>query len=162
MAWRRCSDSGCCRLYEGKETAEFQRSLQQFFLSLNRLMKSPLEGPTLLSQVWRGGMVLCEGSALACGGMDGAPAGVLAVAVPGEHQPSCVQTSLCTGCQKELPPCVVPQCPQGPPLLPLMQSPRPEAPDHKTPLCAGAWGCSMSLGQQLCVTGQTLSRPYMC
>lgn len=55
MAWRLCSDSGCCRLYEGKETAEFQRSLQQFFLSLNRLMKSPLEGPTLLSQVWRGG-----------------------------------------------------------------------------------------------------------
>lgn len=54
MARRRCSDSGCCRLYEGKETAEFQRSLQQFFLSLNRLMKSPLEGPTLLSQVWRG------------------------------------------------------------------------------------------------------------
>ncbi|XP_049688052.1 dedicator of cytokinesis protein 2-like isoform X4 [Accipiter gentilis] len=38
------------QLYEGKETAEFQRSLQQFFLSLNRLMKSPLEGPTLLSQ----------------------------------------------------------------------------------------------------------------
>uniref|UniRef100_A0A8B9NAR4 Dedicator of cytokinesis protein 2 n=1 Tax=Accipiter nisus TaxID=211598 RepID=A0A8B9NAR4_9AVES len=43
------------QLYEGKETAEFQRSLQQFFLSLNQLMKSPLEGPTLLSQVWRGG-----------------------------------------------------------------------------------------------------------
>ncbi|NXW51452.1 DOCK1 protein, partial [Nyctiprogne leucopyga] len=39
------------QLYEGKETAEFQRSLQQFFLSLNQLMKSPLEGPTLLSQV---------------------------------------------------------------------------------------------------------------
>ncbi|NXH72959.1 DOCK2 protein, partial [Hydrobates tethys] len=38
------------QLYEGKETAEFQRSLQQFFLSLNQLMKSPLEGPTLLSQ----------------------------------------------------------------------------------------------------------------
>ncbi|NXJ40916.1 DOCK2 protein, partial [Ciconia maguari] len=37
-------------LYEGKETAEFQRSLQRFFLSLNQLMKSPLEGPTLLSQ----------------------------------------------------------------------------------------------------------------
>ncbi|XP_064304760.1 dedicator of cytokinesis protein 2-like [Phalacrocorax carbo] len=38
------------QLYEGKETAEFQHSLQQFFLSLNQLMKSPLEGPTLLSQ----------------------------------------------------------------------------------------------------------------
>ncbi|NXW07370.1 DOCK2 protein, partial [Fregetta grallaria] len=38
-------------LYEGKEAAEFQRSLQQFFLSLNQLMKSPLQGPTLLSQV---------------------------------------------------------------------------------------------------------------
>ncbi|NXL67511.1 DOCK2 protein, partial [Chordeiles acutipennis] len=53
VRWR-CGDSGCCRLYEGKETAEFQRSLQQFFLSLNQLMKSPLEGPTLLSQVRRG------------------------------------------------------------------------------------------------------------
>uniref|UniRef100_A0A663NDF0 DOCKER domain-containing protein n=1 Tax=Athene cunicularia TaxID=194338 RepID=A0A663NDF0_ATHCN len=42
------------QLYEGKETAEFQRSLQRFFLSLNQLMKSPLEGPTLLSQVRRG------------------------------------------------------------------------------------------------------------
>uniref|UniRef100_A0A8C3KDP7 Dedicator of cytokinesis 2 n=1 Tax=Calidris pygmaea TaxID=425635 RepID=A0A8C3KDP7_9CHAR len=39
------------QLYEGKETAEFQHSLQRFFLSLNQLMKSPLEGPTLLSQV---------------------------------------------------------------------------------------------------------------
>ncbi|KFO74130.1 Dedicator of cytokinesis protein 2, partial [Cuculus canorus] len=38
------------QLYEGKETAEFQRSLQSFFLSLNQLMKSPLEGPTLLAQ----------------------------------------------------------------------------------------------------------------
>ncbi|KAM9236926.1 dedicator of cytokinesis protein 2-like [Leptosomus discolor] len=38
------------QLYEGKEMAEFQRSLQRFFLSLNQLMKSPLEGPTLLSQ----------------------------------------------------------------------------------------------------------------
>ncbi|XP_009328538.1 PREDICTED: dedicator of cytokinesis protein 2-like [Pygoscelis adeliae] len=38
------------QLYEGKETAEFQCSLQRFFLSLNQLMKSPLEGPTLLSQ----------------------------------------------------------------------------------------------------------------
>ncbi|NXY23455.1 DOCK2 protein, partial [Atrichornis clamosus] len=39
------------RLYEGKEVAEFQRSLQRFFLALNQLMESPLEGPTLLSQV---------------------------------------------------------------------------------------------------------------
>ncbi|NXW69868.1 DOCK2 protein, partial [Hirundo rustica] len=38
------------QLYEGKEVAEFQRSLQQFFLVLNQLMESPLEGPTLLSQ----------------------------------------------------------------------------------------------------------------
>ncbi|XP_055653409.1 dedicator of cytokinesis protein 2-like isoform X2 [Falco peregrinus] len=38
------------QLYEGKETAEFQQSLQRFFLSLNQLMKSPLEGPTLLCQ----------------------------------------------------------------------------------------------------------------
>ncbi|XP_062488155.1 dedicator of cytokinesis protein 2-like isoform X2 [Pezoporus occidentalis] len=38
------------QLYEGKEAAEFQRSLQRFFLSLNQLMQSPLEGPTLLSQ----------------------------------------------------------------------------------------------------------------
>ncbi|NWS63330.1 DOCK2 protein, partial [Chunga burmeisteri] len=38
------------QLYEGKETAEFQCSLQRFFLSLNQLMKSTLEGPTLLSQ----------------------------------------------------------------------------------------------------------------
>eukprot|EP00075_Anas_platyrhynchos_P022460 XP_027311713.1 dedicator of cytokinesis protein 2-like [Anas platyrhynchos] len=37
-------------LYEGKETAEFQRSLQRLFQTLNQLMKSPLEGPTLLSQ----------------------------------------------------------------------------------------------------------------
>ncbi|NXI72088.1 DOCK2 protein, partial [Anseranas semipalmata] len=39
------------QLYEGKETAEFQHSLQQLFQTLNQLMKSPLEGPTLLSQV---------------------------------------------------------------------------------------------------------------
>uniref|UniRef100_A0A8B9EFC4 Dedicator of cytokinesis protein 2 n=1 Tax=Anser cygnoides TaxID=8845 RepID=A0A8B9EFC4_ANSCY len=39
------------QLYEGKETAEFQRSLQRLFQTLNQLMKSPLEGPTLLSQV---------------------------------------------------------------------------------------------------------------
>ncbi|NWS42419.1 DOCK2 protein, partial [Probosciger aterrimus] len=39
------------QLYEGKEAAEFQCSLQRFFLCLNRLMESPLEGPTLLSQV---------------------------------------------------------------------------------------------------------------
>ncbi|NXH17234.1 DOCK2 protein, partial [Bucco capensis] len=38
------------QLYEGKERPEFQHSLQQFFLSLNQLMKSSLEGPTLLSQ----------------------------------------------------------------------------------------------------------------
>ncbi|NXC29077.1 DOCK2 protein, partial [Campylorhamphus procurvoides] len=38
------------QLYEGKETAEFQRSLQRFFLALNQLMKSPLEGPILLAQ----------------------------------------------------------------------------------------------------------------
>ncbi|NXG76113.1 DOCK2 protein, partial [Baryphthengus martii] len=38
------------QLYEGKKMAEFQHSLQQFFLSLNQLMKSPLEGLTLLSQ----------------------------------------------------------------------------------------------------------------
>ncbi|NXA12230.1 DOCK2 protein, partial [Sapayoa aenigma] len=38
------------QLYEGKEMAEFQRSLQRFFLALNQLMESPLEGPTLLSQ----------------------------------------------------------------------------------------------------------------
>ncbi|XP_042695452.1 dedicator of cytokinesis protein 2-like isoform X2 [Centrocercus urophasianus] len=38
------------QLYEGKETAEFQRSLQRLFQTLNQLMKSPLEGPTLLSQ----------------------------------------------------------------------------------------------------------------
>ncbi|KGM00242.1 Dedicator of cytokinesis protein 2, partial [Charadrius vociferus] len=31
------------QLYEGKETAEFQQSLQRFFLSLNQLMKSPLD-----------------------------------------------------------------------------------------------------------------------
>ena len=60
---RQCGDSGCCRLYEGKETAEFQRSLQRFFLSLNQLMKSPLEGPTLLSQVRRGGRC-CVGAQL--------------------------------------------------------------------------------------------------
>lgn len=34
--------------------AEFQRSLQRFFLALNQLMQSPLEGPTLLSQVGHG------------------------------------------------------------------------------------------------------------
>uniref|UniRef100_A0A8V5FWF4 Uncharacterized protein n=1 Tax=Melopsittacus undulatus TaxID=13146 RepID=A0A8V5FWF4_MELUD len=39
------------QLYEGKEAAEFQHSLQRFFLCLNQLMQSPLEGPTLLSQV---------------------------------------------------------------------------------------------------------------
>ncbi|XP_029814277.1 dedicator of cytokinesis protein 2 [Manacus vitellinus] len=38
------------QLYGGKETAQFQRSLQRFFLALNQLMESPLEGPTLLSQ----------------------------------------------------------------------------------------------------------------
>ncbi|XP_015705676.1 dedicator of cytokinesis protein 2-like [Coturnix japonica] len=38
------------QLYEGKETAEFQRSLQRLFQTLNQLMKSTLEGPTLLSQ----------------------------------------------------------------------------------------------------------------
>ncbi|NXG39693.1 DOCK2 protein, partial [Dromaius novaehollandiae] len=41
------------QLYEGKETAEFQQSLQRFFLSLNQLMRSPQEGPTLLAQVRR-------------------------------------------------------------------------------------------------------------
>lgn len=34
--------------------AEFQRSLQRFFLALNQLMESPLEGPTLLAQVGHG------------------------------------------------------------------------------------------------------------
>ncbi|EMP29834.1 Dedicator of cytokinesis protein 2 [Chelonia mydas] len=38
------------KLYEGKEKAEFQASLQQFFLTVNQLMKSTLEGTTLLSQ----------------------------------------------------------------------------------------------------------------
>ncbi|CAM5142296.1 unnamed protein product [Natator depressus] len=38
------------QLYEGKEKAEFQASLQQFFLTVNQLMKSTLEGTTLLSQ----------------------------------------------------------------------------------------------------------------
>ncbi|OWK56749.1 Dedicator of cytokinesis protein 2 [Lonchura striata] len=38
------------QLYEGKEVAEFQRSLHRFFLALTQLMESPLEGPTLLSQ----------------------------------------------------------------------------------------------------------------
>uniref|UniRef100_A0A803VGQ3 Dedicator of cytokinesis 2 n=1 Tax=Ficedula albicollis TaxID=59894 RepID=A0A803VGQ3_FICAL len=33
------------QLYEGKEVAEFQRSLQRFFLTLNQLMASPLEAP---------------------------------------------------------------------------------------------------------------------
>lgn len=47
--------SGCCRLYEGKEAVEFQCSLQKFFLCLNQLMQSPLEGPMLLSQVWGAG-----------------------------------------------------------------------------------------------------------
>ncbi|NWI52263.1 DOCK2 protein, partial [Calyptomena viridis] len=42
------------QLYEGKEVAEFQRSLQRFFLALNQLMESPLEGPTLLCQVQQG------------------------------------------------------------------------------------------------------------
>ncbi|NXD17753.1 DOCK2 protein, partial [Nothocercus nigrocapillus] len=41
------------QLYEGKETAEFQQSLQRFFLGLNQLMRCPQEGPTLLSQVGR-------------------------------------------------------------------------------------------------------------
>lgn len=91
-------------------------------------------------------MVLCEGSALACGGMDGAPAGVLAIAVPGEHQPSCVQTSLCTGCQKELPLCVVPQCPQGPPLLPLMQSPPPRGPRPQNPTLCWCLGLQYEFG----------------
>uniref|UniRef100_A0A8C9F1Q1 C2 DOCK-type domain-containing protein n=1 Tax=Pavo cristatus TaxID=9049 RepID=A0A8C9F1Q1_PAVCR len=48
------------QLYEGKETAEFQRSLQRLFQTLNQLMKSPLEGPTLLSQVRRGAPALVE------------------------------------------------------------------------------------------------------
>lgn len=51
---------GCCRLYEGKETAEFQRSLQRLFQTLNQLMKSTLEGPTLLSQVWWGAPALVQ------------------------------------------------------------------------------------------------------
>ncbi|NXA43644.1 DOCK2 protein, partial [Eudromia elegans] len=41
------------QLYEGKEMAEFQQSLQRFFLCLNELMRCPQEGPTLLSQVGR-------------------------------------------------------------------------------------------------------------
>lgn len=64
MQWQR-GDSGCCRLYEGKETVEFQCSLQKFFLSLNQLMTSQLEGPTLLSQVWRRGR--CWGVELSSG-----------------------------------------------------------------------------------------------
>uniref|UniRef100_A0A8C3LWF5 DOCKER domain-containing protein n=1 Tax=Chrysolophus pictus TaxID=9089 RepID=A0A8C3LWF5_CHRPC len=48
------------QLYEGKETAEFQRSLQRLFQTLNQLMKSPLEGPTLLSQVWWGAPALIQ------------------------------------------------------------------------------------------------------
>uniref|UniRef100_A0A8C4YQS4 C2 DOCK-type domain-containing protein n=1 Tax=Gopherus evgoodei TaxID=1825980 RepID=A0A8C4YQS4_9SAUR len=43
------------QLYEGKEKTEFQASLQQFFLSVNQLMKSTLENTTLLSQVRRAG-----------------------------------------------------------------------------------------------------------
>uniref|UniRef100_A0A8C6ZVD2 DOCKER domain-containing protein n=1 Tax=Nothoprocta perdicaria TaxID=30464 RepID=A0A8C6ZVD2_NOTPE len=45
------------QLYEGREAAEFQQSLQRFFLCLNELMRCPQEGPTLLSQVG------CAGSA---------------------------------------------------------------------------------------------------
>uniref|UniRef100_A0A803YIZ0 Dedicator of cytokinesis 2 n=1 Tax=Meleagris gallopavo TaxID=9103 RepID=A0A803YIZ0_MELGA len=57
------------QLYEGKETAEFQRSLQRLFQTLNQLMKSPLEGPTLLSQVWRGAPAPVQVGGR--GGMDG-------------------------------------------------------------------------------------------
>uniref|UniRef100_A0A8C2TA25 Dedicator of cytokinesis protein 2-like n=1 Tax=Coturnix japonica TaxID=93934 RepID=A0A8C2TA25_COTJA len=48
------------QLYEGKETAEFQRSLQRLFQTLNQLMKSTLEGPTLLSQVQWGALALAR------------------------------------------------------------------------------------------------------
>uniref|UniRef100_A0A8C2T3V7 Dedicator of cytokinesis protein 2-like n=1 Tax=Coturnix japonica TaxID=93934 RepID=A0A8C2T3V7_COTJA len=53
------------QLYEGKETAEFQRSLQRLFQTLNQLMKSTLEGPTLLSQVQWGALALASVNASA-------------------------------------------------------------------------------------------------
>lgn len=64
--------------------AEFQRSLQRFFLALNQLMESPLEGPTLLSQVrrgrGRGGQRWCGGTRLARGRAVGAMPFALRVA----------------------------------------------------------------------------------
>lgn len=57
--------------------AEFQRSLQRFFLALNQLMQSPLEGPTLLSQVGNG--ALLGGLSSAVGWEGGCPGQVMAV-----------------------------------------------------------------------------------
>uniref|UniRef100_A0A8C9N770 Dedicator of cytokinesis 2 n=1 Tax=Serinus canaria TaxID=9135 RepID=A0A8C9N770_SERCA len=70
------------QLYEGKEVAEFQRSLQRFFLALNQLMESPLEGPTLLSQVGHGGP---WGLSWAVGCQGGCPGQALAVPMLGWH-----------------------------------------------------------------------------
>uniref|UniRef100_A0A8C9N3N0 DOCKER domain-containing protein n=1 Tax=Serinus canaria TaxID=9135 RepID=A0A8C9N3N0_SERCA len=87
------------QLYEGKEVAEFQRSLQRFFLALNQLMESPLEGPTLLSQVGHGGP---WGLSWAVGCQGGCPGQALAVPmlgwhsapVPQSHYVACMATIL--------------------------------------------------------------------
>uniref|UniRef100_A0A8C3MA08 Uncharacterized protein n=1 Tax=Geospiza parvula TaxID=87175 RepID=A0A8C3MA08_GEOPR len=91
------------QLYEGKEVAEFQHSLQRFFLALNQLMQSPLEGPTLLSQVWghggpwraqlgaregaqaRHGLSPCWGDTVSLG---------LSAPVPQSHYVACMATIL--------------------------------------------------------------------
>uniref|UniRef100_H3AEM8 C2 DOCK-type domain-containing protein n=1 Tax=Latimeria chalumnae TaxID=7897 RepID=H3AEM8_LATCH len=46
----RCLFAHVTRLYEGKEQAEFELSLKTFFQSVNTLMKSTMQGSTLLSQ----------------------------------------------------------------------------------------------------------------
>lgn len=122
--------------------AEFQRSLQRFFLALNQLMQSPLEGPTLLSQVGPG---LLLGRAQLCCVVGGrAPR-------PGTGCPQAEVTLsiLCADlprCQKELPPCLA--VPRVPPLGTL----RPQTPSLP-------WGWDVELGQQLGDTGQVLSCP---
>lgn len=144
MQWQ-CGDSGCCRLYEGKETAEFQCSLQRFFLSLNQLMKSPLEGPTLLSQVWRGASAAGglssgawrDGRCRSGGGTGCARAGVTPAVLHADLLMHRASKGAVTqrGALFRL---GTPTCAPG--------AKAPEAPDHKTPHCAGAGGPRCRLG----------------
>lgn len=157
VGWQ-CGDSGRCRLYEGKETAEFQRSLQRFFLCLNQLMKSPLEGPTLLSQVrWgqvlHGGLssgVWWDGRCPSGGDTSCACAGVTPAVLYGDVPTHGASKRAATLRGDSLPP--------GTPTF-APGAKLPEAADHKALHCGRARDHGVGWGQQL---RQMVSRPWLC